>query len=50
MLLFFCVFSGMGFRPQIDVEETLIKFTQGSSNNETFKEHIENIEKFLDRK
>ena len=45
-----CLFSGMGFRPQVNVEETLIKFKQGLTNNKTFIEHIENIEEFLDRK
>ena len=48
-VVFWCVLSGMGYRPQVDKEETLIKFTQGH-NSKNFAEHIKHIDAFLQGK
>jgi len=38
---------GMGFRPMISIDSTLIEFNSG--DNDSFIEHIKNIEELLKR-
>ena len=37
----------MGFRPMIKIDSTLIEFNSG--RNDTYKDHLENIEELLKR-
>ncbi len=38
----------MGFRPQHNREKTLIKFTQGDSGEDTYIDHIKDINEYLE--